>query len=310
MNFFNYNFKTILLYVEEVYTKLYGEQYRKIIHDRLQAAKYIFYNENSDTDLYEKCEHEDFNDEYIKENLPSIKKQSEMCVYIMDPVKKIFRTILYHLIHEKKFKTMYFRVKREIKRRKNYGLMFFPIYREKNGNLDFHFLHECGHIIDISSDSAVGFDIILETHYVNPSNNYEYLILNEALTDIFAIECRDLLHQSGIYLADKDGLTLDSENCNMRHEIKELVRLLVDNYREEIINAKITGDYNVLFDKIGRENFDRFNLIVNKVQRLIDDGLLNKENPELFKEYYALIEEAETVLNMMSEYSVKNPSRR
>lgn len=282
MNLFNYEFGTVLSYVEEVYTRLYGEQYRKLICDRLQNAKYIFYDENSDTDFYEKSEKEgfDFNDEDTRKALLPIKNNSEIVVLPTIDEEQLL------------------------------GVMFFPISRLANGRLDFFFLHECGHIVDQSNFCSIGFDKTNDYHYVNPAESGEFEILNEALTDIFAIECRDLLHKSDIYLADKDKLTLDSENDNIRHEIKELVRLLVDDYRKEIIAAKLTGNYDILYDKIGKENFDSFNLVINKVQRLIDDGLLISKNQEQNIQYYELIEEAEAICNNMTKYNTKSSAKR
>lgn len=281
MNLFNYNFKDVLLYVEEAYVKIYGNQYRKIIHDRLMAAQYVFYNEKSDKDFKEKCEQIgfDLNDEFTKTYLSQIEENSDMVVSQVANNGKLT------------------------------GIMFFPISREINGTLDFFFLHECGHIIDQNDYYHSGFD--LQFHdYVNVAGYREYEVFDEATTDIFALECRDVLHNSGIYLADKNKLTLDSENNNMLHEIKELVRLLVDDYRKEIIEAKLTGNYNVLFDKVGKENFDKFNLIINKTMHLIEDGLLNAKNQELFKEYYELIEKAEEVLAKMKDYNIKDATKR
>lgn len=282
MNLFNYEFGTVLSYVEEVYTRLYGEQYRKIIHDRLQNSIYVFYDRPSDVEFKKMCEElgVDFSDNSTEEFFMQIKNNSDMVV-----------------------------VELEDKNDELSSAMFFPKSREDNGTLDFYFLHECGHIIDQSDCYSCGLDF-QQAHYVNFVDKREYEILDEALTDIFAIECRDLLHKSGIYLADKDGLTLDSENCNMRHEIKELVRLLVDNYRKEIIAAKLTGNYDILYDKIGKENFDSFNLVINKAQRLIDDGLLISKNQEQNIQYYELIEEAEAICNNMTKYNTKSSAKR
>lgn len=281
MNLFNYDFKTVLLYVEQAYTKLYGEQYRKIIHDRLQSAEYIFYSKETPMSFYKECELRGFD--------------------LNDKATEVFLTAV--------FQTTSMGVRQIKKADKLCGCMFFPVEYITNGMLDYAFLHECNHIITISNYYSVGFDE-LGNHYVNVSETREYETLNETFNDIFALECINLLRHSGIYLADKEKLTLDCENDNTTHEIKEIVRLLVDDYREEIINANITGNYNTLFNKIGKENFDRFNHIVNRVQRLIDDGLFETQTQESFKEYYSLIEEAETVLNMMNDHSMKNSAKR
>ena len=247
MGFLDGNLNEILSYVKEAYTKVYGIQYKKLITDRIDSGVYICYDKDSDSDFYDKCLKSGFklDHEYTRLYLDAVKDDGNL--FVMHARGKDGKPI---------------------------GVMFLPISKELDGQVEFAFLHECGHIIDISNFEANGFDLYGDFHYANPSDYREYERFNEALTDIFALEVIDVLHDANIYFAEgKNDLVSNTEEINTTFQMKEIVRVLLDNYRDEIIYSKLTGDYSVLFNKVGKDNFEKFNNIINQVQCLIDGGL-------------------------------------
>lgn len=64
----------------------------------------------------------------------------------------------------------------------------------------------------------------------------------------------------------------------------------VEKYKENIVGARITGNMQSLFNRIGRDNFESLNDCINKIDWLIAEGLTEdlksgKNNSEIVKEY-------------------------
>ena len=116
---------------------------------------------------------------------------------------------------------------------------------------------------------------------MNPYNKQKrkYERINENITDIFTIEARKILQNKGIYMIeDKEHTDNDAENCNTYEITKTMLKPLLNRYRRQVIKARITGDRQQLYDTIGEENFEELNDAINKVDYLLNQGLISKLN--------------------------------
>lgn len=150
-----------------------------------------------------------------------------------------------------------------------------------SGYLDYLYLHELTHVIEstpLSFESAgyiCGFES-MNSESRNPYNSSKriYERMNETFADIFANEAKDKLHQRGIYFAEAKELTIeDTYDINTDSILKKMVAPLLERFRPEIIEARISGKKEVLSDVIGTDNFEDLNDAVNKVDYLLDQGL-------------------------------------
>lgn len=168
-------------------------------------------------------------------------------------------------------------------------LVFLTIRDWQCGIMDYIVLHEMIHAVEsdelfnsvVSGDYRCGFEPCVfsaeSSCHTRSVTKRKYERFNETLTDMFAIESRELLHKRGIYFADpKEINKSDVSNCNTNSILKDMVRPFLDKYRPLIIDARICGTIDRLKQYVGDENFEKLNDIVDCVDSLICNGLLDK----------------------------------
>lgn len=149
---------------------------------------------------------------------------------------------------------------------------------------------------------------------MNPYNKQKrkYERINENITDIFTIEARKILQNKGIYMIeDKEHTDNDAENCNTYEITKTMLKPLLNRYRRQVIKARITGDRQQLYDTIGEENFEELNDAINKVDYLLNQGLISKLNinqkeDSLVIEYNEQMERLDRIYTNMELCASKN----
>lgn len=204
-----------------------------------------------------------------------------------------------------------------------FKLFPFTVRENEKEILDFVILHELCHAIEgvMLEDNLYycGFEH-MDKGGVNPYDNRwrEYEKFNEVITDMFAIEAMEYLHDKGIYLLDKEDktdkdiwkeLSLDEKirNYNTDSILKQIVEPFLSTYRGHIIKARMTGDREKICEIVGKENFEELNDIVNKVESLISQGLISKLEQEnsvdsIVIEYNEQLERVKQVYANMEVY--------
>ena len=115
-----------------------------------------------------------------------------------------------------------------------------------------------------------------------PPNQYErqyrrYEKINEALTDIFAIEATQLLAQNSLILLEpKEIIQGNYNNNNTLKETKDILMPLLERYRKQVIDAKLSSNHEILTKYIGKENFEQLVDVINKVEYLKTQDLRKK----------------------------------
>lgn len=195
-------------------------------------------------------------------------------------------------------------------------LMFLTLRGSECGALDYAVLHEMIHAVESQEienyDYRCGFEQKvfngeLSPHiYIDSKRKYERL--NEAITDMFALETLEILHALNIYIMDEKSRT-KSNPCNSNTSIilRTLLQPFIERYRELIIDARINGNINDLFNHIGKDNFEELNDIIDYIDMLIEMGLarkLNEKNMEdkLVLEYINELKKLSNVYTNMDEH--------
>ena len=190
--------------------------------------------------------------------------------------------------------------------------IFYTI--ENGGVLDYAMLHEFCHVIELQIENGKGvgsgFDNSEEKNlYREEKRKYERL--NENITDIFAIEATRILHNRGVYMLEpKELIVNDVWDINTDSITKKMLIPFLEDYKKEIVKARITGDMEGLLNIIGKDNFEELNDCINKVDYLIQKGLKrrldkNEKNDELIEEYQKELERLDIIYSKMEEYSLE-----
>lgn len=198
-------------------------------------------------------------------------------------------------------------------------ILFFTVASNATGKLDYTFLHEICHAIEmedfLGKGHRCGFDFSIydTTNIPQPQNPYnsqkrKYEVITETMADIFAIEARQVLHEKGRYIIEPKEIIVKNVNNDNTHSIvKNLLTTFLNKYRQPIVRARILGDMKGLYDIIGEENFEELNDVVNKVDSLDTVNLAlkleNKENEDIdVIEYYKQLERLKQIYDKMEKY--------
>ena len=202
----------------------------------------------------------------------------------------------------------------------DYSYLNFGYTNSTAGYIDYLFLHELSHLTQVRGFKNAGFETIgaLREYTLDVSpvlGKRPFECLNEAFTDFFALEARDVLHQKGIYFAEpKEHTKKDVSDKSVKPIFIEMLKPLFENYRPEIIEAIIAGNMDALFEKIGFENFIELNNLFNKVDYLLVNGLetvitANETQNPLFIDYYKVMEDLKELYKSMGNNVMESPKK-
>ncbi|MCL2586851.1 MAG: hypothetical protein FWE31_01275 [Firmicutes bacterium] len=173
------------------------------------------------------------------------------------------------------------------------------------GNLMFTILHELIHIATNTFNRSAGLDIFHAKNNDINTEKREFEILNEILTDTFALEARAYLMSKGVYLLEpKERTKSDSKISGYGQSCRKLLAPLVRDYREEVIDAVLNGSPFSLASFIGRDNFEELNQLVNE---LFKDHTQEKEIFEKANQVYQKIAEATQEQSSYQTAAIYNP---
>lgn len=183
-------------------------------------------------------------------------------------------------------------------REKYISIMLYTPKNDAGGVLDFIYLHEMCHIIETRND-RVGFETEVSNQpAINLYNSKyrKYERLNETVTDMIAGEALEIAKEKELYFFEnkKYAKAEGYENINTSEINKKILQPLYDMYRKEILEVMLTGDRQKFIEKIGTENFEEINDILNKVDYLVYEGLmksLKKKEREKNKKENANVKE-------------------
>lgn len=97
-----------------------------------------------------------------------------------------------------------------------------------------------------------------------------------------------------------------------------LVKDFFQEYKKEILESRINGNISIIWNKVGKENFERLNNLFRVFQENFSGfkiyGLLeairNNENNEQTRLYYELIRQRDEILEDMRRYSLNQERKK
>lgn len=193
--------------------------------------------------------------------------------------------------------------------------------------LDHHIVHELNHLFELvlnkvngkEYEMLVGWDYAggqidnerkeeVETVNIDKKKR-QYELFNEIINELIAQGICELMHNDGVTVFDEPG------NSKYKHttsyeDYLVLVKDFFDEFKEPILESRRNGNIEVIFNEVGKENFDELNSLIiefyehfkeMKIYKLLS-ALKKKEDNEMTRIYYDLLDRRDKVLENMRNY--------
>ena len=213
----------------------------------------------------------------------------------------------------------------------NYCLYSLVIVNFDSYNLDFidqSIIHELNHLYELSLQYVNGNDysIICGWDYLNgkinqdkkeaidtlnvDDDNREYELFNEIINELIAKDICRKMYQKGKHVFSNPN-DYEIYNITGYDNSSFLVKDFYDEFKETIIKSRRNGNIQVIFDEVGKDNFDNLNslfAIYNeyfggmKSYNLVS-ALNSNQETEQTKVYYDLLRQRDEILKKMRCYS-------
>lgn len=168
--------------------------------------------------------------------------------------------------------------------------IIMPLTSDNDQSQDFTLVHELGHCISTNEEGIVGIEnsIIMgdniERNDINPEKR-KYEIMNEALTNIFALRANRIMQEKGQFVFEDDCTSFDyGEENDLENSIEFIIEPyllpLVNLIEDDVKKAMINSDQSYIRNIITDEKFEQLNNLINRRYALShssDDDLSNDD---------------------------------
>jgi hypothetical protein len=204
-------------------------------------------------------------------------------------------------------------------------------FNQYDDALDHNIVHELNHIFELSLEQVVGdeytclcgWDVMyarinqdkrqaVDTIHEEEKRPYE--LFNEIINEVIAQEiCEQMHNNNNVYVFNDKKDARVKHTTSYEHSLF-LVREFYDEFKEAIIKSRSNGNINIIYDEVGKENFDELNSLFSifyenfngfKIYRLID-SLKKNEDTEQTRIYYDLLDRKNAILDKMRKYNADN----
>lgn len=193
--------------------------------------------------------------------------------------------------------------------------------------LDVSVIHELNHVFELDfikeekgiCEFVCGWDALEDSLNSTPeeiqslqkrTKKREYELFNEIINELIAQEITTNMHNNGVYIFNNESNAKIKGGTSYENTLF-LVRDFYKIYKNEILLSRRTGNMQVLFDKVGKENFDALNELFHefyenlggmKYYSLVND-VNSKKETDLTRKFFELISKRDAILTAMNEYS-------
>jgi len=199
-------------------------------------------------------------------------------------------------------------------------------------SMDCRIIHECNHIYELSllgydgeeANFACGWDICkekvahtdIESISDSQHEHRPYEMLNEIINELLAQDITTLMHESGIYLYGDEKTSKNSSFSSYGFATR-LVWDFFQTYKPEIIASRKEYNMDILFNKVGKENFMEMNQLVKdyleyfagfKGLNTITAIKEGRENEDT-RYYFECLENAKRITENMHKFRIEDGFR-
>ncbi len=200
-----------------------------------------------------------------------------------------------------------------------------------DGALDHDIIHELNHLYELSLESVInnkavylaGWDIC-EDEIVGEVKDYiditkeepkrSYELFNEIINEVIAQEIEEKMHEKGIYILDSNKNSRVKGNTSYEASFF-IIKDFYKEFKEDIIKSRSNGNIKVIYNAVGKENFEELNSLFKiyfenfggmKIYKL-QGKLEAKTDDEMTRIYYKLLDRKNEILEKMR--AVKNANK-
>ena len=152
-------------------------------------------------------------------------------------------------------------------------IIVMPLSERNDQSQDFTLIHELGHTISTNQDGIVGVENSnimgnIEVNNIN-QNKRKYEVMNEALTNIFALRANRIMQKKGQFIFEDASTSFNyGEEKDLNNSVEfiiepyliPLVNLIEDDVKKSMINA----DQSYIRNRISNEKFEQLNDLINR----------------------------------------------
>lgn len=202
------------------------------------------------------------------------------------------------------------------------------MYCQSSNIVDHLLVHELNHIYEMNVELfdndkyllSAGWDNITSLNDTNEDiekkENNDIEMFNEIINELLAQEISKMMEENNIMIFDNK-----KTSRNLRKTYYEKIRFLVNEffqiYKEEIIASRQHGKISIIYDAVGKDNFNELNDLINdycvnfKGNKLQMLNISLKENKDdiLVREHYSYIKRRNIILEKMSEVYKQKKNR-
>lgn len=193
--------------------------------------------------------------------------------------------------------------------------------------LDHHIVHELNHLFEImlnringnEYEMLVGWDYASghidnekqeEVDTINiDKTKRQYELFNEIINELIAQGICELMHNDGVTVFDEPDNSRYKRTTSYEDYLF-LVKDFFSEFKEPILESRRNGNIEIIFNEVGKENFDELNSLIiefyknfkeMKIYKLLS-SLKNNEDNEMTRIYYDLLDRRDKVLENMRNY--------
>ncbi len=199
-------------------------------------------------------------------------------------------------------------------------------------SMDCRIIHECNHIYELSlleydgeeAKFACGWDICnervahseVESISDDQVDHRPYEMLNEIINELLAQDITASMHEDGVYLYGDETVSKNTSFSSYAFA-KNLVWDFFQTYKPEIIASRKEYNMDILFNKVGKDNFMEMNQLVKDYLEYfagfkgyntisaINEGRENEDT----RYYFACMENARRITENMHNYKMEDEFR-
>ena len=212
-------------------------------------------------------------------------------------------------------------------------LMFINFNINDFDKMDHFIVHEMNHIIETSLKKVDEETIYLITGWdecfdkicderkevdtlIDDSPKRKYELFNEIINEKIAQEISKLMEENEIYIFNEKGNKKYKHTTSYEHS-NFIVDEFYNEFKDKIIESRRNGNINIIWDEVGKENFESLNELFEiyyenfqefKYYKLLD-SLQKKEETELTKIFYDIVEKKNRILEKMRIHKEMNQNR-
>lgn len=200
----------------------------------------------------------------------------------------------------------------------------------KEDTIDCKIIHELNHYYELALtkmsgnkyecicgwDSASGEIMQENIEFTDMTNDNrkkrKYELFSEIINELLAQRICEILHKRGVKILNNDNYVNTSKSTYENSDF--IIKKFMDEFLPEIIESRKNNNIEMIWNKVGKENFENLNSLVNEFFENFPEStfyqvcneIRNNQRTELVEKIEEIKAKRDAILESMREYSKAN----